>query len=403
MPNMTRMPSLRRRSGLLTLLAAVVAAAWSLPALAQDEGAGWEAQGYEMTVQHPTKQEMSLLLSEIDNHDVWGTQKVREQSRADRDFVVEKGNGISVYEVLRQLARDTGYGYIEIPRPGRTPLSFDADDIRHPQRGPFFYLDDGVVRFFRPSTGPGDYNARDRFIVDEGMILKQTRSDLDVRVSPKEKKIEVGDSVTFTMKVVNGPSVPYKLSWNFDDGGAPAPGRTVTHEFTESGRYQVLATAEVADDPTTNGSAVANITVGDPKESSKDQDGGGSSTGTSDSGTYDGLGSTSSGTSSSTTTPSTPTPTPSFDSQTTPSIATAGPTISGNLLADVSTPAPSNILESAAKAAREGTPKDDEEADGATVPEAVLSIVALLVLLTLGAAMEERQDWRLRRAAKPVG
>jgi plastocyanin len=385
------------------LAVTAVAAALALPALASNDA----FPAIEVTIHPHQGGEEHVWLNELDESDldVDSTFFIREPGKEPRSVQVERGRGVFVWKVLAERSRETGYGYLEVTRPDGSVISIPPDEVTDPKGAVFYVGDDGTVRFLRPSQTTDDYNGRDHFRVQGSAVgLELTPPDLDVRVSPKEKKVEVGDSVSLSMKVVNGPSVAYDYSWNFDDGDTDS-GRAVTHTFTKSGRYQVLATAEVASDSTHNGSAVAEITVGDPKESSMDQVGGGSSTGTADSGTYGGVGSPYGGTSSSTspTTPSTPTPTPSVDPQSPPSIATTGTTVAGNLLADVSAPVPSNILESAAKAAREGTPKDDDEADGATVPEAVVSIVALLLLLTLGAAMEERQDWRLRRAAKAVG
>lgn len=401
MPNMTRMPSLRRRSGLLTLLAATaVAAVVALPALADND----VFPGIEVTIYPPKGGMEHVWLNEIDDPEVNTVLDIRREGRAVRRVPIK--DGISVLQILQEASLDVRYGFVEIERPDGSKLVLTKGDVEHP-RPPVFYVgSDGDVRFLRPSLGEGDYNQRDHFEIRGAAVsLVQKKSELDVEVTPAEKTIDVGDSVTFKTEVRNGPTgVSYEYDWNFDDGTTKSDGSSQeTHKFTKSGSFDVLVAVRIAGSDRSD-SATADVEVGDPKESAEDQTGGGSSTGTSDSGTYDGIGTTSSGTSSSTTTttPSSPTPTPSFDSQTTPSIATAGPTVSGNLLADVSTPAPSNILESAAKAAREGTPKDDD-ADGATVPEAVFSILVLLVLLTLGAAMEQRQDWRLRRAAKPVG
>jgi hypothetical protein len=82
-----------------------------------------------------------------------------------------------------------------------------------------------------------------------------------------------------------------------------------------------------------------------------------------------------------------------------PDIATSGTTVEGNLLADVSDPPPSNILESAARAARDGNPKDPGP-DGGGVSEAAISIVGVLALLALGAGIETRQG-RLPRPRLP--
>lgn len=405
---MIRMPSLLRPA----VLALLASAAFAL--LATPASAAFPAT--EVTIVSPTGKQASISLDEISVPENWGTYPIRDRNRPQTSVTVANGDGISVRQILVERELDLGYGTIEIQRPNGTTLVLDKDEVNSPNYSPTFYVDDGgQLWFLRPSTGSGDYNAADHFRIGTAAVeLTQTPASLTVSVKASPKKIDPGESISFTVTVKGGPrNAEYRYDWNFDDGQRIADGRPKeTHKFVKAGKFDVLVTVKIVGESRSDG-GVAKVQVGEEKKSDKDREGGGTNTtGGADSGSStgsSGAGSTYGGGSSGytpsytpSTTPPTPTPppspapAPSTQAPEPPDIASSGTTVEGNLLADVGDPPPSDILESAASAARDGTPKDADAEDGADVPEAALSIAGVLALLGLGAGIETRQGRPLR-------
>lgn len=402
---MPRMPSLPRSIVLGALVCAVVLAG---PASA-------EFPGTEMTIVSPEGKQEFVLLNQIAVPENYGTYPIRSRNGSTTNEIVAKGDGISVRQLLEEKGLDISYGAVEIERPDGTKLVLDKDDVNSANYSPTFYVKDGQLWFLRPSTGVDDYNAGDRFLVPNqaAVTLTQTPPALEVTVEASRERIEPGESIAFTATVEGGPSdAEYSYTWDFDDGKRVPDGRRkVTHTFAEAGTFRVLATAKIVGESRSD-AGVVKIQVGDPKQSDKDREGGGDNGAAEapDSGPVTGFDGSATYTPSYAPPPVTsapvppapaPTPTPPAPKPTKPpAVATSGATVEGNLLADVGDSPPSGILDSAARAARDGNPKDDDGPDGAGVPEAALSIAGVLALLGLGAGIETRQG-RLPRLRRP--
>jgi hypothetical protein len=403
-PNMARMPSLLRPAvRLLLAVAFAVLAPPAASALAQ--------AGVSVTIEPPGgAAPQTISTADIPNGDMSTTYKVGAQK-----IVVD--GGVSIYQLLDKANANFDYAEIEIPRPDGSTLRLTKDQVED-TKPPGFYTDDqGVTHFIGPTASNGSVATKDYFTVGATITLTQQReSRLKVTISPSKKKIEVGGSVAFRAQVTGdegGESVTY--TWGLKGKKQTQAGPTFTQKFpTKDGVYQFLVAVRI-EGSSISETAVATITVGDPKKSKDGQTGGGDAADGGDTGSTTGSGGSSSGSGSTYTpsyTPSTPasppvtptTPTrpstPSAKPPQPPDIATSGTPVEGNLLADVSDPPPSSILDSAARAAREGRQKDESAADGADVSEAALSIVGVLALLALGAGIETRQG-RLPRLRLP--
>ncbi|HEX2070516.1 MAG TPA: PKD domain-containing protein [Thermoleophilaceae bacterium] len=408
------MPSLLRPASCFALAVAALVVAVCWPALAGPPGA------IEVTVERPDGDTESILASEA-SPDITGPYTVRQRDGRTTRVLVE--DGVSIRELLSATQTELGYGAVEIARPGGGVVKLTRKQIdAATPRPPVLYSDEtGATWFLRSPTSSTDVNAADHFrVTGSTLAIKQMDDELTVEVKASRKRIEPGESIRFTVEVSGGPSdAEYLYEWNFNDGERLADGRaTETHEFVEAGTFRVLASVTIVGESRSD-SGVVEVQVGDPAQSEKDREGGGTNeTGTGDSGALDGStgGGSTYGDSGSTYTPSytpppasstpvTPTPPPTPPTPTPkppkpPGIATSsGTTVEGNLLADASDP-PGNILESAARAARDGNPRDDEADDGGSVPEAALSVAGALALLGLGAGIESRQG-RLPRLRLP--
>lgn len=390
---------------LLAALALLALGAWSAPALG----------AVSVTVEPARGEPETISTDEIVQPDIDTTYTVRQRSGAESRVKVE--NGISIRQLLEATKTEISYGTVEITRPNGSTLVLSRDQIDASQPPPpVLYTDaSGVTRFLRSPWDSDDSNAGDSFEVSGTLVLRQQkRSALDVTVTASPKKIEEGESVTFEASASGGPTgASYIFRWDFRDDGPTKQGseREVTHKFDKRGEYQVLVTASIPGSERSD-PAVVEVTVGEPEDSDKDRSGGGTNTtGGADSGASDGSsgggstygGSTyGGGTSAPTYTPPPPAPyTPPAPPPSTtpepppPGIATDGSFVEGNLLADASDPPSGSILESAARAARDGRQRDNDDSGGGA-PEAALSVAAALALLGLGAGLESRQGRPLR-------
>jgi hypothetical protein len=398
---MTRMPSLVRPVYLASLVFLVVAAAGAAAAVP----ASAAFPSIEITIVSPDGDEAQVWLDQVENPEIETTYYVRSRGRT-TPIPIEHGEGISVRQILAEKQFDLGYGTLEIKRPDGTTLVLSKDDIDSRLSPTFYVKDDGQVWFVRPSTGSTDYNTRDNFPIKSAAVtLTQTPAGLTVSVKASRKKIDVGESIKFTTKVSGAPrNARLIYIWDFDDGKRISDGdRNESHQFDKECACHVQVNVKILGESRSDPSNVVKVQVGDPKESGKDRQGGGDNTADDapDSGTSTGSSGADSiydGGSTYTPVPDTPPPPAPTPDSTEPDIATSGTPVEGNLLADVSDPPPSNILESARRAARDGTPKDESADVG--VSEAALSIVGALALLGLGAGLETRQG-RLPRLRLP--
>ena len=364
-----------------------------------------------MTVEPIRGEPQTISTDEIAEPDLYGSFDVRDRDRSVRQVEVPRGEGIAIDQLLEAAGAKAGYRTVEITRPNGRTLRLSRDQIEDPDAPALVYTDEaGVTWLLRLLPGTDKLYAADQFAGSQTLILRaQTRSPITVEVTASPEEIAAGESVTFEVSTPGAPpGTEYVFHWNFRDGSDPRRSRKreLTHKFEKAGSYPVLVSAST--DSESSQPEEVEVTVGEPKESEKDRSGGGEATGGGPSGLYDG---SSSGGSSGSTTPYSPSytppapapykPVPTTPPSTLPStpskpgIATDGSFVEGNLLADAGDPPSGSILESAARAAREGTPRESEESGGG-VPEVLLSLLAALALLGLGAALELRQGPTLR-------
>lgn len=397
---MTRMPSLLRpawRFALAAVLAILALAAWSAPAQA----------GVSVTIQPPCDEPPCASPTTISTDSLTGD--INQTYRVGSESVVVTG-GVSVRQLLADTDTDFGYETIELARPDGSTLTMTRKQIADPRNQPVFYTDSqGTTYFIGPKDSRGVVAPSNRFAVGATVTLSQhSESELKVTISPSRKKIKPGGEITFRAKVTGydpGETPTYK--WWLEGKSQRFSGAGFTQKFpTKDGVYKFSVAVRIEGSAVST-TAVAKITVGDPKKADDEQNGNGNGDptgpGSSAPSVDGGPGYTPSYTPSTPVTPAPPTPVPPSTPPPTseppklPDIATSGTTVEGNLLADVNDPPPSNILESAARAAQEGKQKrDDQDGDGGGVSEAALSIGGVLALLALGAGIETRQGRRPR-------
>jgi hypothetical protein len=408
-PNIARMPSLLRPA-----VGGLLAAVCILVALAVPSA---HAQaGIEVTIQPPNGGQPASILTTDVTGDITASYKIRAASGG-APTIINVIKGVSLRQLLEKTGTDFGFETIEVKRPDGSTLTITKDQVEDPRNQPVFYVDEnGVTNFIGPRVGGASVVESENYFPVSGPLTftQQAQSKLKVSISPKKKKIELGGSVRFQATVSGqdaGETIAY--TWGINGKKQTQGGSRFTQKFpSKDGVYEFLVAARIEGSDVST-AAVAKITVGDPDKADDEQTGSGDATDGSGSGTGTGTGTGGSGydsgstyTPSYTPTPSpapapTPPPTPSTPPADVPDIATSGTTVEGNLLADVSDPPPSSILESAARAAREGKQSDDESAaDGAGVSEAALSIAGVLALLALGAGIETREG-RLPRWRAP--
>jgi PKD domain len=405
---MPRMSSFLRTAWGPPIGAVLVALAICLPA------AAGPPDGVEVNIVKPDGTKVAPFIATQADDDLLGTVDIRQPNGT--TIKVDVGGGVSIYSLLDEAGAATGYREVELLRPnGGGTITLTRRQIESP-RPPGIFKDDttGAIMFVgAPATAGARYvDARDYFELDGAAIeLTQVeQEEVDVEVEASRTKIDPGESVEFTAQV--DPNGDYRYDWAFEPGVASEDaGRKVSHRFEKAGSYKVVVGVySGADDENSIGSGNVRVQVGDPKQSDEDREGGGDNGAAAapDSGAVTGSDGAAPYTpytpppATSTPvppTPPTPTPPPPKPSKP-PAIATSGTTVEGNLLADVGDPPPSSILESAARAARDGNPKDDDGPDGAGVPEAALSIAGVLALLGLGAGIETRQG-RMPRLRRP--
>jgi len=404
---MARMPSLPR-----TMARVLLAAVFALALIAAPTHA--QGSGIEVNIQPPDGgKQVSIVTTDVTGEI---TAKYRVATAGGGTQTIDVVNGVSLRQLLEKTGTDFGFETIAVPRADGSSLVITKDQIEDPRNQAVFYVDSvGVTHFIGPrEPGASTVAAENYFPVSNGVIFTQeSESKLKVSISPSKKKIELGGSVSFRATVTgndDGDAIAY--TWGIS-GKKQTQGSSsrFTQKFpSKDGVYKFLVAARIEGSAVST-TAVAKITVGDPEKAKDEQTGNGDATTGSDTGTGTGTGGSDSGgtyTPSYTPTPSapvppapTPPPTPSAEPPDTPDIATSGTTVEGNLLADVSDPPPSNILESAARAAREGKQADDDSGpDGGGVSEAAISIAGVLALLALGAGIETREG-RLPRWRAP--
>ncbi len=391
------MPSLFRLAFCLSL-GAVVAAAFFGTAAAQ--------AGVEVVIQPPGKSNPGSISTDEVPPDV-----------SDKTYRVLSGGGAKEVKVaagvsLRALLDATGtngeYATIEIPRGPGSSLLLRKGQVENRVAQPVFFADaQGRMRFIWPTADGSAIPARNFFAVPSIIsLLQRAQQRLRVEISPKSKTIKPGGTVTFRAKTSGdrpGETVVYYW-WLTDDKKPRLGSEEYVHDFPEKeGVYGVHVSA-VIEGAGVSDRGYAKITVGDPdgkgdEEQTDPEDptpGSGTPGNSSPSPYTPSTGSVSPPSPMPIPAAPTPTPTPTSppEPKDSPDVPISGTTVEGNLLADASDPPPSNILESAVQAARDGNPGEANDAD-IGVPEAALSIACALALLALGAAIENRQGRRL--------
>jgi hypothetical protein len=392
-PNMARMPSFLRPVAACAFAALAVAAIVVTSAVAQS--------GVTVLIQPPGGGDpVPIVPGEVADPDIKGQQyKIAKPSGGFR--LVDVAEGVSLLKLLQETGTHVNYASVVLTRRDGTDLRLTRTQVENVGELVFYVGPDGKTYFIGPKGDDGVVAHRDHFEASPTTFVNQrAESKLKVAISPSKKQIEPGGTITFKASVTGqepGETVTYKWWLN---GKAPRAGES-THiqDFPdEDGVYEVSVSARVGDGA--SDTDVAKITVGDPDKADEEQltsDADGSGTG----GAGDGSSSYDPTYMPTPAVPATPAPAPPTPEPTEPpDIVTSGTPVEGNLLAAASDPPPSGLLESAAKAAREGKRANGSAAEGAGVPEAALSIAGVLALLGLGAGIESRQG-RLPRLRLP--
>lgn len=391
---MIRMPSLRRSAAGVVLVGALLAISGYWPAVAA-------APGIEVTIVKPDGKSIPGFIAAEARQDMDTDYTVRRSGKEERVNVTD---GVSILSLLNHVEAPI-YDTVKIPGPGGGVTLTRGQVEAVPPPG--FFKDDatGKTMFIGAPPFKGADYTEDYFSVATSAvrITQDNDADLEVSVKASRTKIDPGQTVEFTATV--SPRGSYRYDWTFEAGaGKKDGGSKVEHRFDEAGTYLVgVGVYMSATDPDSDGGDGIRIQVGEPKKSDKNREGEGPNTDESapQTGPYDESGGpTYDSAPDYTPVPSTPTPPTPTPEPTEPDITTSGTPVEGNLLADASEPPPSNILESARRAARDGNPQDDANDGDVGVSEAAISIFAALALLGLGAGMETRQG-RLPRLRLP--
>ncbi len=321
---------------------------------------------------------------------------IRSQSGATTTATVR---GASLRALLDAADVDrVAVGAVEIQRPGGASLLLSRNQALEPgafpEGPPVFSLEGAGVSFLRPSTGPDDPNAGDRFSAASLTVRLRSGSLLEVAAEAVPERVDPREPVTFTATAEgSGAGERVVYSWLFDDGRR-ADGARVTHRFRKPGSYGVVVSVTAPGDRV-GVSDVVRVQVGDPK-AGEDRRGGGEdrSADAPDSGPGEGVGSGSARLAD-TDTPGEANgeaddqPPGAQDdararSRDQRARGEGGERIEGELLADAAqlpaTPA------AAVRSARTGKQADE----GFRVPATAWGSLATLLLIALGAALELR-------------
>jgi hypothetical protein len=359
--------------------------------------------GVEVAIQPPGNSNRAGISMDDIPPDV--TDKTyRVQSGTNTTKEVKVAAGVSVRALLDATSTNTDYATIEIRHGARSFLLLRKEQVDNQLAQPVFFADaQGRMRFIWPTADGSAIPARNYFTVPADIyLLQRAQQRLRVEISPSSKKVKPGGTITFRATTSGdrpGETVAYYW-WLADKTPRRGSERHVQDFPEKKGVYGVHVSA-VIEGAGVSDRGYAKITVGDPDGKDEEQADPGDRTTDSetpgDSSPASPPGSAPYTPSTTPTSPPSPTPvptTPPPEPADPPDTPILGTTVEGNLLAAASDPPPSNILESAANAARDGSPSEDSDA-GADVPEAAISIVGVLALLALGAGIENRQGRRL--------
>jgi PKD domain len=257
-----------------TALAAAVACLTALLVLAP---AALAAPG--VTLRLPAGGGQSFIAADRiqDAADVPVTEYVLRTPDGREERVFQTGTRLAT--VLRLAGLDpAAVSFLELSRPDGSVLAMPREAI-DPAAGPppLVWVDGDTVGFIRPSSGPGDANARDSFSFADGSalrVLAYTGARLTVSAEAGRERIRAGEAVTFTGEAVGaGEGELLEYEWRFGDG-TTAIGARARHVFRRPGRYDVVL--RVTGDRDSGGtSEPISIQVGKP--TTKGEGGGGES------------------------------------------------------------------------------------------------------------------------------
>jgi hypothetical protein len=315
---------------------------------------------------------------------------LRSPQRTDQEQVVD---GYSLPEVIRAAGEDSfQMESAEIEGTGGSSVTLDHDQINLGGSQPPVVYEDarGDVAFLRPSEGPNDFNAGDKIIVPLQISLTAVEGAVTVDAKASDTEIAAGEKVSFSGKVLDGDPSSVSFEWTVNGALYSPDLNPRPYKFKREGEYKVILTPiskATGEKFTADGFEVI---VGEPKESDKDRDGGGTEDDGTDTGAYDGgsgytYPSTGTGYDTGASFPSTGEGLPETPKTKVPETAPSGETVTGEVLSEVAPEEPPAEEESATL--QTGTEEDDE---GGGVPGAVVASVSVLSLLGLGALREVR-------------
>src|SRR6218665_2831999 len=209
-PNMARMPS-RPRMAIRSLLIAAFAAVALAASAASAEA------GVTVVIQPPGNVPPKSISTDGVKPDI-GTgapQPFRIAKPGGGTQRVEVSNGVSLQKLLTDTGTNFDFETITIERPDRSSLTLTKEQVRDPRNQQVFYTDaQGVTRFIGPGQSNGIVPAKDYFEVGESMSVTQwSQGKLQVSISPKKKKIGLGESVRFTATVTGALDESVTYTW----------------------------------------------------------------------------------------------------------------------------------------------------------------------------------------------
>ena len=343
------------------------------------------------------------LAASQDKQDVRGAAyQVRAPDGSSETVTVAAG--YSIHALLDIAGIDPyDFTYLEIPRAGGGAVRLSRRQATSGGATPPVVFSDGdQTRFLRPATGGDDANGADAVAVAGDLTLQMRKGELiTVKATAEPRRIEPGESVTFTATGSAGSGERQTYSWYFDDGKR-AQGETVEHTYAEAGSYDAVVSLTTPGDEV-GASGVVNVQVGDPK-AGPDRRGGGEDddatapeSGTAAAGGSGG--STASAASADTGADDSAAVEPPLDSaQDKPAPAstkplTSDPLRTGTLLSAESlaaSPPAAASGPSGPRGARTGRPADDEGHSLLAIPLLAWEGLAVLGLLGLGHGLERR-------------
>jgi hypothetical protein len=172
-----------------------------------------------------------------------------------REYTVEDGTrvaitGHSLDEVLREAGADPyRFAEAEVSLAGAS-VTLTRDELvrtdAFPDGRPVLWIEGTETRFLRPAT-TSEEPVR---LGGAGLITVRLirPSELQVRAEASDRRVELGDPVTFTATLSGADAgAGVDVSWYFDDGRRGS-GLRVTHRFRKPGTYKVSVGARTGPD-----------------------------------------------------------------------------------------------------------------------------------------------------------